>query len=183
MGSATLEILPVTVESLCARALGGEKAAWNELIALHRHRVLVALLADGLSLSAADEVCQETWSRLWAQQQRGALERLELPGLAVTQARFLARDRFRQEKVRALRPEPEAQTTEVESAIISRQQLERVSAALARCTAHQQRIFLLAQQDGLPHAEIASQVGLSLQRVRQIIFEVRTKLRAELEVE
>jgi RNA polymerase sigma-70 factor (ECF subfamily) len=176
--SATTDTALLTVE---ARALNGERAAWDELVALHRRRVLVALLAEGLSLSNAEELCQETWSRLWQQQQRGGLDRLELPGLAVTQARFLARDERRANRVReqASREEHPA-SVEFEAAVISRQQLGQVEQALGRLSAQAQRVFRMAQHEQVPHAEVAERVGLSVQRVRQIIFEVRTVLRAEL---
>lgn len=175
--SATFSPALLTIE---ARALNGERAAWDELVGLHRRRVLVALLADGISLSTAEELCQETWSRLWQQHQRGALDRLELPGLAVTQARFLARDERRASRVRSAHTHEEA-SVEFESAVISRQQLGRVELALGRLSAQAQRVFRLSQHEQLPHADIAELVGLSVQRVRQIIFEVRTVLRAELQ--
>jgi RNA polymerase sigma-70 factor (ECF subfamily) len=166
---------------LVARALGGERAAWDQLISRYRRRVVVALLAEGLSLEQADEVCQEAWSRLWAQQQRGGLDRLELPGLAVTQARFIARDGYRRARLAESIPPGDEATGSPDAAAISRQQLEQVARALGTFPVQQQRIFRLAQHEGLPHADIAERVGLSLQRVRQIIFEVRVKLRAQLE--
>ncbi len=174
--SATMNTALLTVE---ARALNGERAAWDELVAQHRRRVMVALLADGHSLSTAEELCQETWSRLWQQQQRGGLDRLELPGLAVTQVRFLGRDERRAGRVRQHAAGEEA-SVDFEAAVISRQQLSRVEQALSRLSAQAQRVFRLAQHEQLPHADVAALVGLSVQRVRQIVFEVRTVLRAEL---
>jgi hypothetical protein len=37
-----------SAEALCARALEGERAAWQALILLHSRRVLVSLLAQKL---------------------------------------------------------------------------------------------------------------------------------------
>lgn len=167
--------------ALVRRALAGERSAWDALVLRHRRAVLVALLAQGLTLSAAEEVCQEAWSRLWSQQQRGGLSRLELPGLAVTQARFIARDGYRRDRLAAAIPAATDVAPDVEETVSSRQSLERVAAALLALPARDQRLFRLAQQDGVPHAQLAEQFGLSVQRVRQIVFEVRTRLRAALE--
>jgi RNA polymerase sigma-70 factor (ECF subfamily) len=164
----------------------GSRPAWDALIHKYRRRVLVALLADGHSLDEAGELAQEAWVRLWAAQQAGKLERLELPGLAVAQARFLAKDAWRRQKTRssaaaALGTTAAVEVPSSEAQVSTRQQLLRVQAALETLPASQQRIFRLAQTEGLPHADIAAQVGLSLQRVRQIIWEVRTALRAAME--
>jgi RNA polymerase sigma-70 factor (ECF subfamily) len=64
---------------------------------------------------------------------------------------------------------------------------ERVARAvdvLSRCSPSARRVFRLAYGgEGLSHSEVAQRVGLSLQRVRQILCEVRAKLRLELERE
>lgn len=175
-----------TDEELVANAVHGSRSAWDSLILKHRRRVVVALLADGHSLDEASELAQEAWARLWVAQQSGKLERLELPGLVVTQARFLAKDAWRRRKTRAeaadeLGAAEEPHVPSSEAQVSTRQQLQRVQAALTTLPASQQRIFRLAQDEGLPHADIAAKVGLSLQRVRQIIWEVRTALRAAME--
>src|SRR5262245_31417968 len=77
---------------LTARALRGEREAWDALIARHHRRVVVSLLARGLRVDRARELAQETWTRLIQQQQRGLLTELRLPNLALTQAAFLATD-------------------------------------------------------------------------------------------
>ena len=59
--SATLE----------ARALRGDQAAWNALVARHNPRVVVALLGRGLPLERAKDIAQEAWLRLIEQQRAG----------------------------------------------------------------------------------------------------------------
>jgi RNA polymerase sigma-70 factor (ECF subfamily) len=55
---------------------------------------------------------------------------------------------------------------------------------LSACSDSAKKVFRLAYGgDGLSHAEVAERVGLSLQRVRQILCEVRAKLRTALEGE
>src|SRR5688500_15774579 len=76
-------------------ALGGARAAWAGLSRRHHRRVLVALLARGIPADRARDITQETWARLVEHQGAGRLDRLELPGLAIRQATFLALDEAR----------------------------------------------------------------------------------------
>lgn len=175
------------------RALEGDRAAWNTLISRHQQRVVVSLLARGLRVDRARELAQETWARLIQQQQKGLLSELRLPHLAITQAAFLAADEARRVRREALQGPmeelPEAQhpvdpTASAERRLLSEEQLTRAREALGQCSASAQKVFHLAC-DGqeLPHAEVAARVGLSVQRVRQILCEVRKKLRGVLEEE
>jgi RNA polymerase sigma factor (sigma-70 family) len=178
---------------LARRALNGERAAWDVLISRYHHRVVVSLLARGVRADRAQEIAQETWVRLIQQQQKGLLPELRLPNLALTQAAFLAADegrRDRRESVAGSVEElseahhPVDPSVSAERRLLSEEQLARAQTALKECSASAQRVFQLAC-DGqeLPHAEVAARVGLSVQRVRQILCEVRKKLRNALEEE
>lgn len=176
-------------EALGGLALRGRTDAWDALIQRHNHRVLVSLLARGVPLWRARELAQDTWARLIEQQRRGALGSLTLPGLAITQAAFLALEDARRDgarRPRALDLALVAETVadpgaDAEERLLSREQLARAEDALSRCSGSAQRVFrLLYENPTLSHAEAAQQVGLSLQRVRQILCEVRKKLRAAL---
>lgn len=174
---------------LIARASAGDRAAWGALIARHDHRVVVSLLARGIALPDARELAQKTWTRLIGQQQAGRLERLELPGLAIRQAHFLAVDAARRQRVAAAHVVG-GETGEVvvdesasaEDRLIHREQLARATAALAQCSPAARRVFeLLYAQPGLSHRDAAEHLGLSVQRVRQTLCEVRARLRAALD--
>ncbi|WP_246137134.1 MULTISPECIES: RNA polymerase sigma factor [Myxococcus] len=180
-------------ESLSRKALAGDRGAWDALVARHHRRVVVSLLARGVRVDRAHELAQETWARLIQQQQRGLLTELRLPNLALTQAAFLAADdarRVRRESISgAVEELPERQhpvdpSVSAERRLLSEEQLSRAHAALAQVSPSARSVFLLAC-DGqeLPHAEVAAKVGLSVQRVRQILCEVRKKLRTALEEE
>lgn len=180
-------------EALARRALTGERAAWDALIARHQRRVMVSLLARGLRVDRAQELAQETWARLIQQQQRGLLTELRLPALALAQAAFLASDdarRTRRESVDGTveelpeRQQPVDPAESAEKRLLSEEQLTRARSALEQVSPGARNVFLLAcDGQGLPHAEVASRVGLSVQRVRQILCEVRKKLRTALEEE
>jgi RNA polymerase sigma factor (sigma-70 family) len=169
-----------------AAALAGDAAAWTALIDRHNHRVLVALLARGVPLERAKELAQETWLRLMERQREGRLPELTLPGLAIVQAGFLAANARRRDgyAAAALALPPPGGPPSIEDALVSRQQLDRVSRALAACPPGARRVFELAYDNPeLGYAEVARRVGLSVQRVKQIVFEVRRRLRAALDEE
>jgi len=159
---------------------------WDALIARHDRRVLLTLLARGVRLDRARDLTQETWTRLIAHQRAGRLPRLELPGLAIKQALFLAIDDARRARRDASPGEDELHaisdpTPGAETRLVTRSQLEVASAELDRCSPKARQVFeLIYDDDAVSHAETAKRVGLSVQRVRQTICEVRARLRAAL---
>lgn len=176
-------------ESLRAAALGGDDRAWSALVARHNHRVVVSLIAWGVRADRAQDLAQATWLRLLEQQRRGALRALELPGLALAQARFLALEEARTQNTSARFVTHDGEGLSVadpvpgaEARVLAGEQVRRAEEALRACHPTAQRVFLAVYEDpARPHAEVAREVGLSLQRVRQIVCEVRQKLRAALE--
>jgi RNA polymerase sigma-70 factor (ECF subfamily) len=172
-----------------AEAPSGEaKALWAALIAKHGQAVLLSLLAKGVRLDRAREIAQETWARLFQRYLEGRFATLELPGLAITQAAFLAaEDQRRRRHSRAVQ-DSEAlvaladPSASAEDRLMRRQLLQKATRALDGCSARARSVFTLAyEHPERPHLELAQQVGLSLQRVRQILCEVRAKIRVALE--
>jgi RNA polymerase sigma-70 factor (ECF subfamily) len=175
---------------LATRALTGDRSAWDALFGRHNRRVLVALLAHGVRIEQAREIAQDAWIRLIEQQRAGRLVRLSLPGLAIAQALLLARDRAR----RAPNARHHVGLDDVSDAALAarsddaveqfctRDQLARAVHLLTTLGPSAQRVFaIIYQSPGVEHAAVAREVGLSVQRVRQIIHEVRKKLRAAFE--
>jgi RNA polymerase sigma factor (sigma-70 family) len=182
---------PVPEDALCAAALRGDADAWNALVQKHNHRVVVALLARGVRIDRAKDIAQEAWIRLVEQQRLGRLERLQLPGLAIAQATFLALEAARREAT-ARRHETLEEPSiaagladphgDAESRLMTEERVTRAVEVLSGCSPSARKVFRLAYGgDGLSHADVALKVGLSLQRVRQILCEVRAKLRSALE--
>jgi RNA polymerase sigma factor (sigma-70 family) len=165
--------------------------AWRELIATHDRTVVLSLLARGVRLPRAREIAHEAWARLYEQQTLGRLNRLELPGLAIAQASFLAAQDGRRAQ-RESRHSPLESTPELsalsdgaanaEERLVSRQALQKARAVVSTCSSRSQEVFMLAYEyPETPQADIARRVGLSVQRVRQILWEVRGRIRAALE--
>jgi RNA polymerase sigma-70 factor (ECF subfamily) len=169
--------------TLSARALRGDMSAWNALVQRHNHRVVVSLLARGVRLDRAKDVAQEAWLRLIEQQREGRLMHLTLPGLAVTQAGFLALEAARRaRRTEVLDAAAEATLVDpgmsAETKLLTEEQLVRAEHILSRCSPKARAVFRLAYgEEATNHAEVAQKVGLSLQRVRQIVCEVRKLLR------
>jgi RNA polymerase sigma-70 factor (ECF subfamily) len=171
-------------DQLVRAALAGDATGWARLIERHNHRVVVSLLARGLLIDRARELAQETWLRLIESQRAGRLATLELPGLAIVQAGFLAAN-----ERRGLVPGADldgetlpAPGGSAEDRAIDRQQLERVRRALGACPPSARRVFeFVYDHPELTYAESAARLGLSSQRVKQIVCEVRKRLRLSLE--
>ena len=164
-----------------------EPALWDDAIRRHDRRVYLSVLALGVAPDRAKEIVQTAWTRLMEKHAGGALPELELPGLAIRQARFLALNEHARTKterrVLAAVPDP-GPATDVEREVASRAQLERVLAALETCSPTARKVFrLVYATPGGDAASAARAVGLSLQRVRQILCETRAHIRKQLAAE
>jgi RNA polymerase sigma factor (sigma-70 family) len=117
---------------------------------------------------------------------------VKLPGLAIVQARFIAWDERRRESLQArhrdsaegagLLPLLIDGDPDPEQHLLSRQQARRALEAVAASPPSAQRLFRLLYQDPtLPHAEAGVALGLSVQRVRQILCELRKRVRLAIE--
>lgn len=155
---------------------------WEGLIARHDHAVVLSLLARGLRIDEAREVAHDAWARLFEESRAGRLRRLELPGLAIRQALFLASDFRRAQRRLGVRPEaldlvdprPSA-----EARVELRQVLEQVKLAAATLSPRAQVVFTTVMGNpDLPQVELAGRLGISLQRLRQSLCEVRARLKA-----
>jgi RNA polymerase sigma-70 factor (ECF subfamily) len=166
---------------LLERARAGEREAWASLVERWRHRVVVALMAEGFGIEGARDLAQEAWAAIWDKHQRGELERLELPGLVIAHARLQAMDERRRARRSLSDGTERPPVPTAEPRLMAAQTLRRVEAVLGQRSAQQQRIFRRAVEEHVPHADLAREEGLSLQRVRQILWEVRVALRAAIE--
>ena len=165
--------------------LDDARAHWDQLVTAHDRAVRVALLARGIRTDRARDLAQAAWTTLWAKHREGRLERLELPGLAIRQALFLAMEEARSRQAQSTDPVSEEladPSPSVDGRIFSRQQLARIRTELERCPPNAQKIFFLVHGNAaLSHTDVAERVGLSVQRVRQTLCELRQRLRPILE--
>lgn len=165
---------------------------WDDAIRRFDRQVYLSVLALGLPPDRAREISQSAWTKLIERHASGALAELELPGLAIRQARFLGLNELQRTKVekRVLAAVPDdgaapiALAIDVERQVDSRARVEKVLDALSTCSPTARRVFRLvyATPGGSP-ATAAHEVGLSLQRVRQILCETRAHIRKTLSTE
>ena len=131
-------------------------------------------------------MAQEAWLRVMEAAAAGRLERVELPGLVIRQASFIVADRQRARRLRIPATEREVEcltaSETAEGHTHARELLAVVNAELATASARARGVFLAvlnAPDSG--HRVLAEQEGLSLQRFRQVLCEVRAKLRRVVE--
>lgn len=168
----------------------GRDVDWNDLMRRHGHRVVVSLLARGVAVDRAKDLAQDAWMRIIAQHEAGRLPMMRLPGLVVAQALFLARDEHRRRRrrdrlqapvIEAAKHEPSAAHPLLERRIAARDDLRKVLEIVAKSYPSARRVFALSYgPSALSAAEIAAELGLSCQRVRQITCELRKRLREEI---
>lgn len=169
-----------------ARALRGDDAAWNTLIRTHDRRVWTTLLAMGADPDTASDVTQEAWIKLVQRARAGTLTELRLPGLAITQARFLYLNRLEGRKDTVPTDDPDRplhladQAVDAEQRLASAQQLDRVLAELGGLPERTRAMMGAVYEEGITAAEASARFGLSVQRVRQTLCEVRHRLRTAL---
>jgi RNA polymerase sigma-70 factor (ECF subfamily) len=162
------------------------RADWKQLIERHTHAVVVSLLARGLRLGRARELTAETWSLLYERHEAGLLPVLELPGLAIRQASFLAMKEGGRRTV-PLDEAPElaalrCEQPSAEARLEARQSLALAHSSLAQVSPRAREIYTLQLENpDEGHAKLAAQVGVSLQRFRQTLCEVRARLRAAVD--
>lgn len=160
---------------------------WDRLIRSHDRAVWLSLVAQRVAPERARELAQSTWMRLMEKHAAGELDELELPGLAIRQARFLALDELRRDQAERRRIEETVRHAQdgaphdAERQVVGRQELERVAIVLAGCAENARHLFHLLYGRGLSHAEAASELGLSVQRARQLLCETRKKIRDAFE--
>lgn len=192
----------MSVESLIARCIERETAAWKELIALHRERILRVFQR---TIGDADpamihDLEQELWARLLANDcevLRGLQGKLEtgLGAFLATAALNLARDYRRRLNVRRVvqsgdleelvpfEPAPgERQDVAYEKEEHRRMLWETVDAQAKGANADRDRMIFRAHfMDGLSPSEVAAMgVGLSAKGVETVLYRMVQRIRQAL---
>lgn len=162
---------------------------WSSAVRTHRHTVVLALLSSGAPLDLAQELAHDAFVRLFEQWASGALTTIELPGLAIRQAMFLLTMQRRASSRAHARVAPLEEASGVAHASTSapelveaRQALDSALETLRRCTPRQRAVLgAVLERPEAPQTELARHEGVSLQRFRQVLCEVRAHLRVAWE--
>lgn len=154
----------------------GDKAAFRQLFDLYKLRLFSFVLQMTHSKVDAEEIVQDVFAKLW--EIRTDLVQVDYPGKYIyTIARNktlnhlakLARDRQLLQQV-WLNVSQADNSTE---AILQAQESQRlIGEAINRLSLQRQTIFRLSREQGLTHEEIATHLGLSKSRVKNILVEI-----------
>ena len=174
----------VSDEQLVTRSAGGDGAAFTQLVARHRRR-LIALVSRTLgSRAAAEDVVQEVFTRAWvrapAWQGRGGgasyaawLSRVAL-NLSLDQLR-----RRRTVNIDEVE-EPVDPAPCAEGALAARQRAARVRAAVAALPERQRAAIGLVYDAELSNAEGAAAMGTTVGAFELLLVRARRALRSSL---
>jgi RNA polymerase sigma-70 factor (ECF subfamily) len=165
------------IDDTVLRAKNGDHAAWGALIARHGPRVYG--LCRRLT-PAPEDAYQEIWEKVFK-----ALARFDIEGSAsfqtwlMTIAQRHLIDRHRRRRARGevvpLHEVPPVDPT-VERHIADQQQAHRLELALSNLPERQRIVVVLHHLEGVPLAEIAAQLAVSIGTVKSRLHRGRARL-------
>jgi RNA polymerase sigma-70 factor (ECF subfamily) len=136
----------------------------------NRERLLRFLAARGAG-DAAEDLLQELWERVSSTPAQPVAAPL---GYLYRAAENLMRDRYRANTSRARREQDYVEATSmavaepgIERALLARERLRAVEAALSSLGPRTERVFRLYRLDGIGQAVIARELGVSLSTVEK----------------
>lgn len=174
-----------TDEELMLAYAGGDLLAFEMLYRRHRGTLYRFLLRTLRHRADADELFQDTWSRLIAARERYRPE-ARFTTFLLQIAHNLAVDRFRRQRPQASDEETEAvfrtldapESDEPERALTEFEQRRRLQIALEELPEEQRVAFLLRIEGGLGLEEIAEITGAGRETVKSRLRYALARIRA-----
>lgn len=168
------------------RIARGDEAAFRIIFDLYRQRLFVFALQISHSVVEAEEIVQDIFMKLW--ENRKAIAEVEYPRKYIyTMARNRAVDLLckiaRDQKLRTAAWVNLSQDHRnlTEELLNEKESRELISEAVASLTEKKQAIFRLSRQEGLSHQEIAREMSLSVQTVKNILTEILRHIKIHLQ--
>lgn len=169
-------------------ACDGDARGWMHLEKSWRPKLERRLVRKGLSLPRASELSVDIWGSFY---EEFKTKKEKVPATSFSgYYRMAAEYSIKEDNKKRRRDmrryaeladktidETAAHQTDVETRLMVRQILERISSAVENFSAQKRTIFSHMVKGQASHQWIANQVGLSEQRVRQTICEIRRDLR------
>ena len=167
---------------------GGDLLAFEMLYQRHRATLYRFLLRTLRHRADADELFQDTWSRLIAARERYRPE-AKFTTYLLQIAHNLIVDRFRRQRPQASEEETEAvfrkldapESDEPERALTEFEQRRRLQLALEELPEEQRVAFLLRIESGLGLEEIATITGAGRETVKSRLRYALARIRARLQ--
>ncbi len=175
-----------TLPGLLDAARAGDGQAFAALVRRFEKPIYHFILRLVRRPSLAEDLAQDAFIRLW--RHLDEFESAEtLPGWLRRVAVNLVIDHWRKQdarerKLQALREHPLARrAVRPSSRMESREEVDRVEAALAKLPPKLRSVLLLRAREGLSYEELADLLGISAGAVRSRLFRARQELGAELD--
>lgn len=169
---------------LVVAAQRGDRAAFAELVELHRERLLRFLAVMTGDASAADDITQEALRAAYEK-----IDQLERPdrfgnwllSIAVNRCRNWLRDEVQREHYgdSALTGMPDRSRSAL-SSIVRRESAEQLALAIDRLPILLREAFVLFQVEGLPYATIAELCEVAENTLQVRVHRARSLLRKQL---
>ncbi|MFZ5670773.1 MAG: RNA polymerase sigma factor [Pseudomonadota bacterium] len=183
---------PVDERALAARARAGDEAAFARLMAGGKDRLYAFIRRYTGDADEAYDLLQETFVSAWRALDRYDADRpfpAWLRGIAINKCRDWSRRRaVRRWFVRADRLEAPAAARiadaapSQETALIDRQRLDALDAAIAALPPSLKEPLLLTALEGMSQAEAGRQLGISAKAVEVRVYRARRALEARLAI-
>lgn len=165
----------------------GDQDAFNQIFKRYQTKLIVYTTAIVKSEAVAKDLVQETFIRLWVNRHDLDPEQL-LSGYLHTITRNLALNHLKRagydqdlrQKIWEKIQESE-QRVRFEEEIFGRESHELLQKAINQLPPKRQQIFKLSREDGLSHKEIAEQLGISQNTVKNQMVSALKDLRKFLE--
>jgi RNA polymerase sigma-70 factor (ECF subfamily) len=168
------------------RVAGGDRAAFRVLLERHQ-RPLSAYARRMLSdTSAADDIVQETFLRLWTRAGSYDSNAARLSTWLHNIAHNLCVDSFRRNsRITSIANEDEGESIAPGplEAREAAQQSDRVRAALESLPERQRSALLLCYYQGLSNRDVASILEVSVDALESLLARARRKLKTDLEID
>jgi RNA polymerase sigma-70 factor (family 1) len=164
----------------------GNQTAFRALYDHHKDDVYAFALGITRSIPLAEEIVQDSFIKLWQ-------HRTELPdiqkfdswlftitrNLCYTALRKIALDR---KAHHAHEWQAEQHVATAEEIVITRENRELVHAAIQQLPEQQRRVYVLSREEGLTYEEIATQLNISRNTVKEHLRRAITAIKAYLEM-
>jgi RNA polymerase sigma-70 factor (ECF subfamily) len=173
-------------QELLHQLAGGSETAFRQLYDHHKDDVYSFAMGITRSVPLAEEIVQDSFIKLWQ-------HRNELPGIQkfeswfFTITRNLCYSALRKIALdRKIQQAPELQTEQhvatAEDIIITRENRELVQQAIYQLPEQQRRVYKLHREAGLTYDEIATELHISRNTVKEHLRRAVTAIRAYLEM-
>jgi DNA-directed RNA polymerase specialized sigma24 family protein len=157
-----------------------EAPPWSAWAKEHGRLIWLRLVAQGIAHDRARELTQEVWEVLYRRWRNGTLVELTMPGLALSQATYLAWSEWRRPGARLIDWESDLEPTtpyDEEQQMAHRLQLSKIAELLRECSPADRRIFeLYYSPPGMSSREVSREVGSSHTRVCKVLQRLREKI-------